>query len=55
MHRNGYIYPSNAATTVIQITGNIGIGITTPTEKLQVTGNILIHSGSDLSIGRNRT
>ena len=48
----GYIYSSNAATTVIQdSTGNIGIGITSPTEKLQVAGNILINSTYDLSIG----
>ena len=46
-----YVYPAIAASTVINNNGNIGVGTTSPTEKLQIAGNILINSTFDLAIG----
>jgi len=48
-----YVYANNASSVVVSDTGNIGIGSTVPTQKLEVNGNIklspanpVIYSGS---------
>jgi hypothetical protein len=40
-------YTNNAVRATISATGNVGIGTTTPTEKLQVSGNVFLTADND--------
>ena len=46
----GYIYAQNASNVVVSDTGNLGIGTTNPTYKLDVNGDARITLGNDLYI-----
>lgn len=43
-----YNYQNSSNAMVLDVEGNVGIGTTSPTEKLQVNGNIKLNNGSKL-------